>query len=150
MSLIYFTTWNLNLHTLTQLLMLFIYFFCITESKTFPKDTQSMPLPATLWVDVCNLLNPAIVMSSEGTISLHTVAEWGCRHWFSSRVHRGLGSAMAEIHWEHIGSDKVLWIHSTISYWVRSNFSDLILCRPTLTARRASDNWEASQLTLAL
>lgn len=97
-------------------------------------QTENMPLQAILYVHIYTPFIPEAVIGSEGTIYHHTVAEQGCRHWFSSGVGWSLRSATAEIHWEHIGSDKVLWIHPTISYWVRSNFSELIHCRSTLTA----------------
>lgn len=41
-----------------------------------------MPLQAILYIHIYTLFIPEAVMGSEGTISLHAVAEWSCRHCF--------------------------------------------------------------------
>lgn len=45
-------------------------------------QTQNMPLQAILCIHIYTLFFPEAVMGSEGTISLHAVAEWSCRHCF--------------------------------------------------------------------
>lgn len=125
---------NAHLHTLTLSFPPSV-FLSLTRSihrEPYRHNVCRYKPSCTYTATPCSI--PGTVMGCEGTISLHAVAEWGCRHWFSSGVGWSLGSATAEIHWERIGSDKVLWIHPTISHWARSNFSESFHHRSTLTA----------------